>query len=54
MTLGNDHLVAGAISSSIILQRSGIGPPALLTSVGVDIIHPLAGVGENLRDHSGA
>ena len=43
-------LAAGAIHSPAILQRSGIGPAALLKSLGVPVIADLA-VGENLLDH---
>jgi 5-(hydroxymethyl)furfural/furfural oxidase len=43
-------LAAGAIHSPAILQRSGIGPAALLKSLGVSVIANLA-VGENLLDH---
>ena len=41
----------GAINSPQLLQLSGIGPGALLRSLGVTVLHELAGVGENLRDH---
>jgi choline dehydrogenase len=41
----------GTINSPILLQQSGIGPPALLKSLGLEVRHALAGVGENLRDH---
>ncbi len=44
-------LTAGAIGSPLILQRSGIGPGALLRSHGVALVHELAGVGGNLQDH---
>ncbi|MFP2768500.1 GMC family oxidoreductase [Oceanisphaera sp. KMM 10153] len=44
-------LSAGAIGSPQILQCSGIGEPKHLTSVGVECLHPLPGVGENLQDH---
>ncbi len=44
-------LCAGAIGSPHLLQRSGIGPGALLQSRGVALRHDLAGVGENLQDH---
>ena len=43
-------LSAGAIHSPAILQRSGIGPAALLKSLGVPVIADLP-VGENLLDH---
>ena len=44
-------LCAGALHSPPILLRSGIGPGAHLTDVGVDLVHELPGVGENLREH---
>jgi choline dehydrogenase len=44
-------LSGGAINSPQLLQTSGIGPGALLQSLGIDVKHDLPGVGENLRDH---
>lgn len=44
-------LAAGAIGSPQILQLSGIGPGQLLRDLGVDVLHELPGVGENLQDH---
>ena len=44
-------LCAGAIASPQILQRSGVGPVALLRDVGVPVLHELPGVGANLQDH---
>jgi len=44
-------LSAGSIGSAQILQLSGIGPEDLLTSKGVEVRHPLPGVGANLQDH---
>jgi choline dehydrogenase len=44
-------LAAGAIGSPGVLQRSGIGPGALLQQRGVAQVHELAGVGGNLQDH---
>ena len=44
-------LSGGAINSPQLLQISGIGPAALLRSLGIELKHDLAGVGENLRDH---
>ena len=44
-------LSAGSIGSPQILQLSGIGPSALLASRGIDVVHDLSGVGENLHDH---
>jgi 5-(hydroxymethyl)furfural/furfural oxidase len=43
-------LSAGAIHSPAILQRSGIGPAALLASLGIAVRADLP-VGENLLDH---
>ncbi|MFZ1907598.1 MAG: GMC family oxidoreductase [Burkholderiales bacterium] len=44
-------LAAGAIGSPQILQLSGVGPGTLLQSSGIQILHELPGVGENLHDH---
>ncbi len=44
-------LCGGAINSPQLLQLSGVGDPAHLESVGVDVVHALPGVGENLQDH---
>ena len=44
-------LCAGAIGSPGILQRSGIGPQALLERLGIPVRHVLPGVGGNLQDH---
>jgi choline dehydrogenase len=44
-------LAAGAIGSPHLLQRSGIGPAALLRQHGIAVRHELPGVGENLHDH---
>ncbi|CAI2403764.1 Choline dehydrogenase [Serratia ficaria] len=44
-------LCAGAIASPQILQRSGVGPAALLKSLDINLVHDLPGVGENLQDH---
>ncbi len=44
-------LSAGAIGSPQILQRSGVGPGAVLKQAGVDVVAELPGVGENLQDH---
>ncbi|HYF40859.1 MAG TPA: GMC oxidoreductase, partial [Ramlibacter sp.] len=42
---------AGAIGSPQLLQLSGIGPAALLKSLGIPVVQDLPGVGENLQDH---
>jgi choline dehydrogenase len=44
-------LAAGALQSPQLLQLSGIGPAALLQSLGIPVRHALEGVGENLQDH---
>jgi len=44
-------LSAGTVNSPKLLQLSGIGPTGLLNDLGVPLRAPLAGVGENLRDH---
>ena len=44
-------LAAGAIGSPQLLQLSGIGPREHLERIGIDIVHELPGVGENLHDH---
>jgi choline dehydrogenase len=46
-------LCGGTINSPQILQLSGIGPGALLQSLGIEVKHDLPGVGENLQDHIG-
>jgi len=48
----NEIIVSGgAINSPQLLQVSGIGPGPLLQQIGVDVVHELANVGENLQDH---
>lgn len=44
-------LAAGAVSSPGILQRSGIGPGALLRGLGLPVLVDNANVGGNLQDH---
>ncbi len=44
-------LAAGAIQSPQLLELSGIGQRDVLQRAGVDVLHQLPGVGENLRDH---
>src|SRR5918992_533924 len=44
-------LAAGAIQSPQVLELSGIGQGAVLKLAGIDVLHELPGVGENLRDH---
>jgi choline dehydrogenase len=42
---------AGTVNSPQLLLLSGIGPSGHLSDVGVDVVHELPGVGENLHDH---
>jgi 5-(hydroxymethyl)furfural/furfural oxidase len=46
-------LSAGAVHSPAMLMRSGIGPAAQLSALGIPVKRDLPGVGENLRDHPG-
>ena len=48
---GKVILCGGAINSPQLLQLSGVGDQALLREQGVDLVHHLPGVGENLQDH---
>lgn len=44
-------LCAGSIGSPHLLQLSGIGPRKVLEAAGMETLHHLPGVGENLQDH---
>ncbi len=44
-------LSSGSVGSPQLLQISGVGPAALLKDIGVEVVHDLPGVGENLSDH---
>jgi choline dehydrogenase len=44
-------LCGGAINTPQILQLSGIGNAGELANLGIDVVHDLPGVGENLQDH---
>ncbi|MFE7896717.1 choline dehydrogenase [Streptomyces sp. NPDC057424] len=48
---GEVILCGGAINTPQLLQLSGIGNPDELRPLGVDMVHELRGVGENLQDH---
>ena len=48
---GEVILSAGALMTPQILQLSGIGPAELLKRNGIDVVHELKGVGQNLQDH---
>ena len=41
----------GSINSPQLLQLSGVGNAEELRQLGVDVVHDLPGVGENLQDH---
>jgi choline dehydrogenase len=44
-------LCGGAINSPQLLQLSGVGNARELEALGIDVVHDLPGVGENLQDH---
>ena len=44
-------LCGGAFNSPALLQLSGVGDAEHLRSVGIEPVHHLPGVGENLQDH---
>jgi len=44
-------LAGGAINSPQLLQLSGVGNAKELEALGIDVVHNLPGVGENLQDH---
>ena len=55
---GVEHIFAneiiscgGAINSPQLLQLSGIGNPDHMSKLGIDVVHELIGVGQNLQDH---
>ncbi len=49
---GRDVVVsAGSINSPQLLELSGIGDPDRLAGLGIEVMHALPGVGENLHDH---
>ncbi len=48
---GEVILCGGAINSPQILQVSGVGNASELEVLGIDVVHDLRGVGENLQDH---
>ncbi|CAN0371613.1 unnamed protein product, partial [Discosporangium mesarthrocarpum] len=49
---GREVIVSsGAVGSPQLLQVSGVGPAALLRNLGVEVVHDLPAVGENLSDH---
>ncbi|MEV0411392.1 choline dehydrogenase [Streptomyces sp. NPDC050448] len=48
---GEVILSGGAINSPQLLQLSGVGNADELRALGIDVVHDLPGVGENLQDH---
>jgi len=44
-------LCGGAINSPQVLQLSGVGNAGELRALGIDVVHDLPSVGENLQDH---
>jgi len=48
---GEVIVCAGAIDTPRLLLLSGIGPTRPLKEIGIDAVHDLPGVGENLLDH---
>jgi choline dehydrogenase len=48
---GEVILAGGVINSPQLLQLSGVGPAGLLREHGIELVHDLPGVGENLQDH---
>ena len=51
VSAGQVVLCGGAINSPQLLQLSGVGNAADLQALGIDVVHDLPGVGENLQDH---
>ena len=46
-------LSAGSVGSPQLLELSGVGEPALLSGLGIEVIQASRQVGENLQDHLG-
>jgi len=44
-------LCAGVFNTPKILELSGVGDPDRLSELGIPVVSPLRGVGENLQDH---
>ena len=52
VTAGREVIMAaGAVQTPQILELSGVGDPALLSSAGIGVRHALSGVGNNYQDH---
>lgn len=48
---GEVILSAGAVGSPHLLMLSGVGPASHLKDMGIEVLHNLPGVGQNLNDH---
>jgi choline dehydrogenase len=48
---GRVVLCGGAINTPQLLQLSGVGNARELSALGINVVHDLPGVGENLQDH---
>ncbi len=46
-------VASGAIGTPKLMMLSGVGPATHLKEHGIDVVHDLPGVGENLKDHFG-
>ena len=46
-------VTSGAVGTPKLMMLSGIGPAAHLREHGIEVVHDLPGVGENLNDHFG-
>jgi choline dehydrogenase len=46
-------LSCGTVNTPKLLELSGIGNSEIISKYGIDVVHELPGVGENLRDHYG-
>jgi choline dehydrogenase len=52
VSMGRELILSGGpINSPQLLKLSGVGPAAELKGLGIDVVHDLPGVGENLQDH---
>ncbi|MFZ2502044.1 MAG: choline dehydrogenase [Nocardioides sp.] len=51
VSAGEVVLCGGAINTPQLLQLSGVGPASDLEPLGVEMVHDLPGVGQNLQDH---
>ncbi|WP_238428785.1 GMC family oxidoreductase [Frankia nepalensis] len=53
VTFHADRVVVcgGAVFTPLLLQRSGIGDANMLRKLGIEVVTPLGGVGENLQNH---